>query len=523
MSTVKVIPQTKNPITKIKIGSTQKRRVAAYARVSTDQEEQASSYEAQVSYYSGYIQERPDWQFVKVYSDEGITGTNTKRRTGFKSMIDDAVNGQIDLILTKSISRFARNTLDSISYVRQLKNAGCEVYFEKENLWTFDSKSEMVFSLLAAIAQEESRSISENVKLGKRWAMKEGKVMIPCKAFLGYKLVNGKIEIDEEEAKVVRRIYEMYLRDGMTSKSIADTLKAEGIPTPSKKGCNWTTNNIQSILTNEKYKGDAILQKVYCADYLEHKIVKNDGVLPKYYVENSHPAIIDREEWMMVQEEMKRRAQFKYSYQNSNPFYAKLICGECGHFYGVKVWHSTDKYRREVLRCNGRYTNYCHSPIVTQELVENKFIYAYNEVMKNKQTIIEDTKEIVAMLTDTTDIDMKILEYNKEMDDLEFLVENLIHDNSKVSQSQKEYEKRYNELVGKYEKVKGKVEKLTAEKVAKLSKLEILQAFIKKIETEKDVIDEFSLDLWNVVLDAAVVNNEEKITFKFKNGKEVTL
>ena len=225
MATVKVIPQTINPLTKIKIGSTQKRRVAAYARVSTDRDEQATSYEAQVAYYSNYIKGRPDWEYVKVYSDDGITGTNTKRRTGFKEMIEDGLNGKIDLIITKSISRFARNTLDSISYVRQLRHQGCEIYFEKENLWTFDSKSEMVLSMLAAIAQEESRSISENVKMGKRWAMKEGKVTIPCKAFIGFKNVDGKIEIDYEESKIVRRIYSMFLKDGMTSKSIADTLK----------------------------------------------------------------------------------------------------------------------------------------------------------------------------------------------------------------------------------------------------------------------------------------------------------
>ena len=168
MAKVKVIPQTINPMTMSVIGSTQKRKVAAYARVSTENEEQQSSYEAQVKYYTEHIATRPDWEFVKVYSDEGISGTNTKRRVGFRSMIQDAVDGKIDLIINKSISRVARNTLDSISYIRQLKAAGTEVYFEKENLWTFDSKSEMVLSMLSAIAQEESRSISENVKMGKR-------------------------------------------------------------------------------------------------------------------------------------------------------------------------------------------------------------------------------------------------------------------------------------------------------------------------------------------------------------------
>lgn len=523
MTKVRVIPQTINPITKIKIGSTQKRRVAAYARVSTDSDEQATSYEAQVTYYSGYIKERPDWEFVKVYSDDGITGTNIKRRQGFKEMIDDGLNGKIDLIITKSISRFARNTLDSISYVRRLKASGCEIYFEKENIWTFDSKSEMVLSMLSAIAQEESRSISENVKMGKRWAMKQGKVMIPCKAFLGFNLEDGKIVVDKEEAKIVRRIYTMFLKDGMTRDAIAKVLKAEGIPTPSKKGCNWTVNNIQSILTNEKYKGDAILQKAFCEDYLEHKMKKNEGQLPKYYVENSHPGIIDKDEWTMVQEELKRRGKYKYSYQSANPFLAKLICAECGHFYGIKVWHSTDKYRKEILQCNGKYRNHCHTPNMKEEVVKEKFIEAYNKVMDNKETLVEDTKAIVAMLTDTTEIDNKIQELNTEMEETEVLVENLIHDNSKRSQSQKEYEKRYNELVEKFNKAKDMVERLTEEKISKLNKLEVLQAFIKTIEEKEPVIDEFSLDLWNLMLEAAVVNKDETITFKFKNGKEVTL
>ena len=523
MATVKVIPQTINPLTKIKIGSTQKRRVAAYARVSTDRDEQATSYEAQVAYYSNYIKSRPDWEYIKVYSDDGITGTNTKRRTGFKEMIEDGLNGKIDLIITKSISRFARNTLDSISYVRQLRHQGCEIYFEKENLWTFDSKSEMVLSMLAAIAQEESRSISENVKMGKRWAMKEGKVTIPCKAFIGFKNVDGKIEIDDEEAKIVRRIYSMFLKDGMTSKSIADTLKAEGVLTPSKKGTNWTVNNIQSILTNEKYKGDAILQKVYCEDYLEHKIVKNDGVLPKYYVENSHPGIIEKEEWTLVQEELKRRANRKYAYQNANPYLAKLICDDCGHFFGVKVFHSTDKYKKKVLVCNGKYKCGCHSPKLDPEDVNKRFVEAYNQVMNNKQTLIEDTRAIIQLLTDTSDLDNKIQALNTEMEDTELLVENLIHDNSKRSQSQEDYEKHYNELVEKFEKAKEKAERLTEEKANKINKKDVLEAFIKTIEAKKNIIDEFSVDLWNLMIQEAIVHQDKTITFKFKNGKEVTI
>ncbi len=523
MAKVRVIPQTINPLTQIKIGSTQKRRVAAYARVSTDQEEQATSYEAQVNFYTNYIGERPDWEFVKVYSDEGITGTNTKRRVGFKTMIQDAIDGKIDLIVTKSISRFARNTLDSISFVRQLKAAGTEVYFEKENLWSFDSKSEMVLSMLSAIAQEESRSISENVKMGKRWSMKAGKVMIPCKNFLGYQNIEGEIKIDKDEALVVRRIYSMFLKDGLTRKAIADTLKTEGVLTPSKKGCNWTVNNITSILTNEKYKGDALLQKVYCEDFLEHKMKKNNGELPSYYVENSHPGIIDKEEWTMVQEEFKRRENFRYSYQTVNPYLAKLQCEECGHFFGLKVWHSNSHHKKIILQCNGKYKCGCRLPHFTEDEVNDKFVKAYNETMKNKEALIQDTKEIVALLTDTTEIDSKIDVLNNRMEELQGLVEDLIHVNARKHQSQEEYQKKYDELAAEFEKAKSQVEALQKEKQSKINQIDVLEAFVKEIESRENVIDKFSTDLWNLLIKQAIVHKDRTISFIFKNETEVRL
>lgn len=523
MAKVRIIPQTINPLTQIQIGSTQKRRVAAYARVSTDREEQEGSYEAQVSFYTTYIGERPDWEFVKIYSDEGITGTNIKRRVGFRTMIQDAVDGRIDLIITKSISRFARNTLDSISYVRQLKSAGTEVYFEKENLWSFDSKSEMVLSMLSAIAQEESRSISENVKIGKRWAMKEGKVMIPCKNFLGYQNIEGEIKIENNEAAIVRRIYSMFLKDGLTRKAIADTLKAEGVPTPSKKGCNWTVNNITSILTNEKYKGDALLQKVYCEDFLEHKMKKNNGELPSYYVENSHPGIIDKEEWTMVQEELKRRENFRYSYQTANPYLAKLQCEECGHFFGVKVWHSNSPHRKEILQCNGKYKCGCSLPHFTEEEVNEKFVNAYNQVMNNRNELIQDTKEVIVLLTDTTEIDGKIDELNRRMVELQGLVEDLIHVNSRKNQSQEEYQRKYDALADEFNKCKSKVESLQNERQSKLNKIAVLEAFVKEIEFKDNAISEFSTDLWSLLIQQAIAHKDKTISFIFKNGTEVRL
>ena len=280
MTKVTVIPSTKNQHTQLSLNSHTLRRVAAYARVSTLTDEQYTSYEAQVSYYKKFIQERNDWTYIDVYADEGLSGTSTKKRTQFTQMITDALEGKIDLIITKSISRFARNILDTIFYVRKLKDKGIEVYFEKENLWTLDPKSELILTSMASIAQEESRSISQNVTWGKRVSFQQGKVSFAYKNFLGYKKVDDKLVIDEDQAVIVRLIYQMFLVEGKTASGIANYLKAQHIKTPAGK-TNWTKNTVNSILTKEKYKGDALLQKTYTENYLEHKIVKNNGQIPK--------------------------------------------------------------------------------------------------------------------------------------------------------------------------------------------------------------------------------------------------
>lgn len=229
---VKYIPATKNIFTAMPTMSISKRRVAAYARVSTDSDEQFTSYEAQIDYYTRYITKRDDWEFVKVYTDEGITGTSTKHRDGFNLMVKDALDGKIDLIITKSVSRFARNTVDSLTTVRKLKDAGVEVYFEKENIYTFDSKGELLITIMSSLAQEESRSISENVTWGQRKRFADGKVTMPYKNFLGYdKGKDGKPVINEKEAEIVRLIYRLFLQ-GKTASGICKHLDGLGIPTP---------------------------------------------------------------------------------------------------------------------------------------------------------------------------------------------------------------------------------------------------------------------------------------------------
>lgn len=333
---VTVIPATLNIHTKTPTKERVRRRVAAYARVSTDSEEQLTSYEAQVDYYTRFIQENPDWDFVEVYTDEGISAVNTKRRDGFNRMIRDALAGKIDLIVTKSVSRFARNTVDSLTTIRKLKEAGCECFFQKENIMTFDSKGELLITIMSSLAQEESRSISENVTWGQRKRFADGKVSLPYKSFLGYrKGPDGLPEIVPEEAEIVREIYKLFVQ-GKTVNWIATHLTSKGIPTPRGKE-KWQTSTIESILTNEKYKGSAVLQKKFTVDFLSKKMKVNEGEVPQYIVDQSHPAIIDPEEWQKVQNEMAvRKAKGKH-HNSLSPFSAKIVCGDCGEFYGSKV------------------------------------------------------------------------------------------------------------------------------------------------------------------------------------------
>ena len=284
-------------------------RVAAYARVSTDHEDQETSLSAQTEYYRKKITEHPGWEFVEIYVDDGISGLSTKHREGFNRMVEDCLARRIDLILTKSISRFARNTVDTVTTIRKLKDSGVGVYFEKENIFTTDSKGEFLLTIMSSLAQEESRSISENVTWGQRKRMADGKVSIAYGRFLGYDKGPEKYTmlVNEEQARIVRRIFYMFLQ-GYTPHTMAGLLTADGVPTPG--GCKaWNQQTIRRILSNEKYKGDALLQKEFTVDYLQKKVKKNEGELPQYYVKEDHEPIISPWLFDYVQKRLKERGE----------------------------------------------------------------------------------------------------------------------------------------------------------------------------------------------------------------------
>lgn len=392
---VTALPATVNRFTESPVGCPKRRRTAAYARVSSNHDDQLTSYAAQVSYYTSVIRTRDDLDFVRIYADEGVTGTSTVHRNGFKQMISDALAGEIDLIITKSVSRFARNTVDSLSTIRLLKAHGVECYFEKENIRTFDSKGELLLTIMASIAQEESRSVSENCTWGQRKRFADGKVTVPFSRFLGYERgADGNLVINEKEAALVRRIYEMFLQ-GKTPYAIAKQLTEEGIKTPCGKE-KWSKLVIRNILTNEKYKGDALLQKGFTVDFLTKKKKLNHGEITQYYVEGNHEPIISAEIFDMVQEEFYRRKPPNQRHDTVELFSGKIICGNCGELFHPKIRYSTNNFRKVIRRCQSAENGDCSSPHLVDEEIKLIFIKAVNKTLPNaqKEPIFEFDEEL---------------------------------------------------------------------------------------------------------------------------------
>lgn len=519
---VTVIPPTINRFAPETTGVAARKRVAAYARVSTDSEEQLTSYEAQVDYYTKYINERADWIFAGIYTDEGISATNTKKRDGFKQMVADALDGKIDLIVTKSVSRFARNTVDSLVTVRQLKEKGVEVYFEKENIYTLDSKGELLITIMSSLAQEESRSISENVTWGQRKRMADGKVSMPYRHFLGYeKGEDGLPKIVEKEAETVRLIYRMFL-EGKTPSAIAKHLGNLGIPSPAGKK-TWQVATVISILTNEKYKGDALLQKSFTVDFLIKTTKVNEGEVPQYYVQNSHPAIIEPDEFDAVQLEMERRKKIGRPVSCHSPFSAKIICGECGGFYGSKVWGSNTKYRRTVWRCNEKYKNDkpCSTPHITEDEIKQRFLKAFNILMGDRDEVLSNCRLAQEVLCNCTEIDAELKELQREIDVVAELLRKAVYENARIAQNQDEFNERNNRYWERHRKATERFNQLEEIKRERQAKSLSLGTFIRELESSPSVVEEFDERLWAVAVDTVTVTKDVKLHFRFKDGTEV--
>ena len=521
MAKVTTIPATISRFTATPINEKKKRRTAAYARVSTDSEEQLTSYSAQVDYYTNYIKSRDDWDFVSVYTDEGITGTNTKHREGFKRMVADALAGKIDLIVTKSVSRFARNTVDSLTTVRQLKEKGVEIYFEKENIWTLDSKGELLITIMSSLAQEESRSISENCTWGQRKRFADGKVTVPFKRFLGYdRGPDGNLVLNKDEAVIIRRIYSMFLQ-GMTPHGIAARLTADGIKSPGGKD-KWNAGAVRSILTNEKYKGDALLQKSYTVDFLTKKKKVNEGEIPQYYVEGNHEAIIQPEVFELVQRELARRKGSTGKPSGVHIYSSKIKCGQCGSWYGSKVWHSKTKYRKCVWRCNRKFDNehHCTTPHFTEAEIQAMFIVVVNQLISQKESIIAALEASLETAFDTTALEVELTEVQGEIMVVSDRIQSCIYENAHVALDQEEYQKRYGALSDRFDKAKARFEEIEEAIGSKQSRRAAIETFLNNLR-DANIVDNFEVSLWCGLLDFVTVYSRDNVVFTFRNGTEI--
>ena len=447
------------------------KRVAAYCRVSTDREEQEHSFETQKAMYTEMIMMKPTWQMAGIYADEGITGTVAKKRPGFMKMIEDCRKGKIDMIVTKSVSRFSRNNLDCLMYVRELKQLGIPIIFEKEGINTIQVSSELLLTLFGALSQAESESISMNVKLGIRQSLKNGNVRFSYKTFLGYrKGADGQPEIVPEQADIVRRIYNDFLA-GATYLEIAKRLTEENVPTMGG-GNRWFSERIKSILKNEKYKGDALLQKTYITDPISKRVKKNNGELPMYYVENSHPAIIERRIFDRVQEEIARRAGKKKvkqtgtktelgRYSGKYALTELLYCGECGTPYRRCTW-SRDGKKKIVWRCVSRLDygkKYCkNSSSVEESRLHNAIAAAITKKANSEEINIGGIMDHIESFGSRRDTD-GIIQRQRRIAEIEKVIDDLARLNSDEAQSG-ELDYKFSELYAELYSVKDELEEM---------------------------------------------------------------
>ena len=490
-----------------------KLRVAAYCRVSTDSDEQATSSEAQVEHYTEFIQKNPEWEFAGIYADDGISGTNTKNRDEFNRMIEDCEAGTIDMIITKSISRFARNTLDCLKYIRQLKDKNIPVFFEKEAINTMDAKGEVLITIMTSLAQQESQSLSQNVKLGLQFRYQNGQVQVNHNHFLGYtKDEEGNLVIDPEQAEVVKRSYREYL-EGYSMDKIAKGLEADGILTGAGK-TKWWTSTINKILRNEKYIGDALLQKTYTTDFLNKTRVKNNGIVPQYYVEGNHEAIIPKDIFLRVQEELVRRRVVKTSangkkrsYSCNHCFAQIVICGECGEMFRRIHWNNRG-CKSIVWRCLSRLE--CHARTVYETVLENVVIQAINTLLGDKSTYQAQLQQNIAKVireaqkSTADDIDEQLMELQKEL---------LKKANNKEA---------YDEIADQIFKLREQREKCTVDTAARdaqIARINDLQDFIKQQRTDLAEFDETLVKRWL----KQITVWENHFTVELKSGLKIDI
>lgn len=508
-------------------------RVAAYCRVSTKQEEQLNSYEVQKKYYIDKINSNAEWELVGIFADKGITGTSVNKRDEFNKMIKLCKRNKIDMIIVKSISRFARNTVDCLHYTRMLKQLGIDVYFEEQGIHSIKPDAEFYISIYGTIAQSESENISANVKWGKLQSAKEGKVVFSYKNFLGYrKGDDGKPEIVSEEAEIVKMIYERFLA-GDSLKTIAEKLQKERKSSPTGKS-EWSTTTIRSILSNEKYKGDAIINKTFTVDCLTKEVRKNNGERPKYYVENSHPAIIDAETFGRAQEEMARRTgkrnvkqtgtkteQGKYS--SKYALTELLICGECRTPYRRCTWTARGQ-KKVVWRCIKRLDygkKYCHnSPTIDEEILQKAIMSAIQKLALQNADILKSLKNNILIGLENGAEDNKSVEIQIKLAEIELKVKDIL--NSITVDTVDEFnEEEIQKLLIEKNRLQTELNQIEEIKQKRKNFKSRANDIYSVIDGLKNRIMEFDDNLVRQLLEAVIVESKEKIKIVFIGGYEM--
>ena len=494
-----------------------KLRVAAYARVSSASDDQLNSFAAQNRHYSDLISSKENWRMVDIYADEGITGTSAEKREDFQRLLADCRRGLIDRVLVKSISRFARNTKECLETIRELKSLGVGVYFEKENIDTATMSGEMMTALFASFAQAESESISGNMRWSYQKRMQSG-TFLPSSVPYGYIVHNRQIEVDEQEAQIVRKIFREYLA-GQNMATIADSLNLAGIP--KRKGnsaIKWHKTSIRYILTNERYIGDSLWQKTYMTDAFPPIMVRNHGEKEMYYAESTHPAIISKEEFDSVQVLLHRRAKREISKSHDSPFDQKIFCGQCGTSFRKKVSHEKMFWS---CRKHSQNTQSCPVTQVLDSEIRETFVRFYFKLKQNNEDILSQMLLSLQAIRNRRMLwSLDVIELNKQISDLtsqnQMLAtlkqQGLIDPDIFISQS--------NELTEQLRAVKLKKERLLA--VDGDNTISQTGELMEILDDGPDFLDSFDAELFGELVETIIVESNERIRFRLKNGLELS-
>ena len=519
---VKKIPATRNFLEKDRKAIL---NVGAYCRVSTDTEEQQGSYNSQVTHYTEKIKSTPGWRFVKVYGDEGISGTNADNRPGFQEMMHDCENGKLDLIITKSISRFSRNVTVTLEVARKLRDKDIGIFFEKENLNTLHYTSESLLAIFSSLAQAESESMSENIKMGREYRYKQGECCYNMGKIFGFNQdSDGIVTINEEQAIAVRLMYDGYL-NGMSIGGIIKDLRERKIPSPTGKE-EWSPGTVERILSSEKYKGDFLARKTFTVDPISKKKKKNTGQVTQYLITNHHPAIIEPEVFDMVQSEMTRRGCIKKNdkkkhygkYSGKFPFNNLIICGDCGAKYRRTMWVEKNGDKKYVWRCVNRIQdgkNYCRRSVsINDTYLTKKTVEAINIIYKSRSRVKDILKCSIASLMGDTEQPM-ITKNTARLEELSDLMRDAIFKNATGEMTPKVLEKICYEVKTESEKLRKENEEYEMTRKMKSAESSKLKQIFKAVDEMDEELTEIDNTLVRNIIEKMEVIAKDKLTIWF--------